>query len=157
MASANKKPEGAGAAAKPAWLEVLDDNLSRFSEPNAEVDFDYILGGVIKEYLLCDDTDAPAVFARRFDTLYETVYEPKFNGYNQQKKGWTGYLITFYENLFEAATAIRYHDPLQDKVIQLLVELRKLPTHTVKIFVVSLPLQHNIESLWVQYSPARSP
>jgi hypothetical protein len=34
---------------------------------------------------------------------------------------------------------MRYDDPKQDKIIQLLVELRKLPPHVARIFVVSPP------------------
>ncbi len=86
---------------------------------------------------MCEDPDAAATSARRVDELYGTVFEPKFNGHVGTHKGWTGFLRTFYENLFYVAMEMRYDDPLQDKVIQLLVELRKLPTHHVRVFVVS--------------------
>lgn len=137
MTATETNPGDPNAENRPAWLQLLDDNLARFSETNAEVDFDHHLARATKKYLLCDDADAAVKFARLFDDMYAAVYEPKFNGYNQTKKGWTGYLIGFYDNLLHTAVAMRYDDPLQDKVIQLLVELRKLPPHADKIFVVS--------------------
>lgn len=134
---------------KPAWLKFVDEYLG-LEEEGSQVrpineSFDSILASMVKEYLLCDDADAAAIFARRFDDLYGAVYEPRFNGYRKRKKGWTGFLITFYEMLLGVAVEVRYDDPKQDKVVQLLVELRKLPARVVKIFVVSAssPLPFN--------------
>ncbi len=137
------------AAPKPAWVQFLEEELDGFRDDlstdeeedfasGKEEDFAFILMTLIGEYMFCEDPDAPVTFARRFDDLYAAVYEPRFNGYNGTHKGWTGYLKAFYESLFSLAMEIRYDDPLQEKVIQLLVELRKLPTHRVKVFVVSL-------------------
>ncbi|KAK3290519.1 uncharacterized protein B0H64DRAFT_412709 [Chaetomium fimeti] len=113
------------------WLPVVDDLI----RGGPEGDFESIVATILKEYLLSDDDDAPATFARRFDDLYSEVYEPRFNGFNGTKKGWTGYLEVFYETVFAVAVGMEYDDPKQVKVIQLFSELRKLPTHVVKIFV----------------------
>jgi hypothetical protein len=129
---------------KPGWLKYLDENYSPLQEGSPvptdvgsrDLQFDCILAAMVKEYLLCDDTNAPATFAKRFDGLYGSVYEPRYNGY-QKRKGWTGFLLAFYQVVFGIARILRYDDPKQDKIIQLLVELRKLPTRAVKIFVVS--------------------
>ena len=129
--------------AKPEWLKFLDDYL--FPDEGSQAlpvdeSFDRILASMVKEYLLCDDVDAASAFAQRFDALYGAVYEPRFNGYNKTHKGWTGFLIAFYRVLLGAAAELRYNDPKQDKVVQLLVELRKLPPRAVKIFVVNATL-----------------
>jgi hypothetical protein len=120
----------------PRRLQPLEETIEGGSA-EGPWGLDYILSSMIKEYLLSDRDDAAPTFARRFDDLYGDVYVPKFNGYSGQKKGWTGYLIAFYGTLFTSAVAMQYDDPKQDKIIQLLVELRKLPVHAVKIFVVS--------------------
>jgi hypothetical protein len=120
----------------PAWLQPLEETIDAGSA-DGPWGLDYILSSMLKEYLLCDHDDAAPTFARRFDDLYGAVYVPRFNGYNGQQKGWTGYLIAFYETLFTSAVAMQYDDPKQDKVIQLLAELRKLPVHPARIYVVS--------------------
>ncbi|KAK4148435.1 hypothetical protein C8A00DRAFT_19732, partial [Chaetomidium leptoderma] len=137
----NTTQEGAGATAvaEPRWLQHLNENFGTSGDSNSHAEetksFEGIIAAMIKEYLPCDDLDAAETFARRFDDLYEAVYKPRFNGCNGTKKGWTGYLITFYQTLFSTAVEMQYDDPTQDKVIQLLTELRRLPPHTVKIFV----------------------
>ncbi len=123
---------------KPLWLQRLDEAQEEFPDPPPPgVGFGFILDSMIRDYLLCDEQDAAATFARRFDDLYATVYEPRFNGYNRRHKGWTGYLLAFYESWFSLTETMRYDDPTQDKVVQLFVELGKLPPHRAKIFVVS--------------------
>lgn len=119
---------------RPGWLPLLNDLARRRGK--IEENFLSVIGTLFREYLLSDDDDAPATFAQRFDGLYGEVYEPKFNGYNGEKRGWTGYLLVFYSMVFSLAVAMDYDDPKQIKIIQLLSELRKLPTHAVKIFVV---------------------
>jgi hypothetical protein len=126
----------APADSKPAWLAELDETLAT----EAPDDFSRMLAGLIRGYLLCADDDAAATFALQFDDLYGRVYEPCFNGYRGQKKGWTGFLHAFYSELFWTSKKIRYDDPNQDKVIQLLSELRKLLPRAVKVFVVSIRL-----------------
>ncbi|KAK3897545.1 hypothetical protein C8A05DRAFT_19710 [Staphylotrichum tortipilum] len=119
---------------KLAWLTELDDTLATQAP---EDEFSRILAGLIKEYLLCDDDGVAATFATRFDDLYAAVYEPRFNGYSGEKKGWTGFLHAFYAELFRVSGKIQYDDPQQGKVIQLLRALRKLPPRAVKLFVQS--------------------
>jgi hypothetical protein len=129
---------------KLRWLKYLDENYPPHQEGspvptdvgNRDFQFECILAAMVKEYLLCDDTNAPATFAKRFDGLYDSVYEPRYNGYNK-RKGWTGFLLAFYHVVFGTARIVRYDDPKQDKIVQLVVELRKLPTRPAKIFVVS--------------------
>ena len=132
---------------RPGWLPVLDDMVLNRQDP--EEDFPSTLATIYKDYLLSDDDDAPATFARRFDDFYKEVYEPKFNGYNGEKRGWTGYLVAFYETVFSVAVAMDYDEPKQIKVIQLLLELRKLPTHAVKIFVVGFSFIDKHHSLTI--------
>lgn len=125
--------------AKPLWAQVLDEQLERFPDSiPLNLDFGHILNSMIRDYLFCDEFDAAATFARRFDDLYATVYEPRFNGYNGKHKGWTGYLIAFYESWFRLTKTMRYDDPTQNKVIQLFVELGKVPPHHARIFIVGL-------------------
>ncbi|KAK4245011.1 hypothetical protein C7999DRAFT_34623 [Corynascus novoguineensis] len=122
---------------KPGWRPLLDDKLRVYSDPDSEHHFDCILASLIKEFLLWDDDGAATVFAQRFDDLYSTVYEPRFNGYRGRKKGWTGYLLVFYQTLCQTAVQIRYDDPKQERLVRLLVELGKLPSRSVKVFVQS--------------------
>ncbi|KAL2147924.1 hypothetical protein VTI28DRAFT_3402 [Corynascus sepedonium] len=121
---------------KPGWQPLLDDIIHVYSDPNSEHHIKYIIVSLIKEYLLSNDDSAATTFARRFDDLYGTVYEPKYNGY-RGKKGWTGYLLIFYQTLCRTAVQIRYDDPKQERLVRLLVELGKLPSRSVKVFVQS--------------------
>jgi hypothetical protein len=132
---------------RPGWLPLLNDRAR--PRGNAEDDFESMIATIFRDYLLSDDDDAPAKFAQRFDDLYGEVYEPKFNGYNGKKRGWTGYLLVFYDTVLSVALAMDYDEPKQIKVIQLLSELRKLPTHTVKIFVVGFSFIGKHHSLTV--------
>jgi len=52
----------------PRWLTQLD---SRW--PQRDTSLRYALSRVLREYLLCEDTDAAATYAKRFDDFYHTV------------------------------------------------------------------------------------
>ena len=139
--STDTKPETADALTQPepAWLSLLNETIgeSVLSLDDRKEDLDYIIGAMVREYLVCEDDNARETFARRFDEFYDVVYVPKFNGYGKRKKGWTGYLEAFYDILLPVAMEIPYNDPKQNKVVQLFLELRKLPIRVVKVFIVS--------------------
>ncbi|KAK4244101.1 hypothetical protein C7999DRAFT_44198 [Corynascus novoguineensis] len=105
---------------RPGWLLVLDDMLRTCSDSNSEYHLDYIIASLIKQYLLSDDDGVAYVFAQRFDDLYSTVYQPQFDGYRGEHKGWAGYFIAFYDTVCRTAVQIPYSDSKQDKMIQLL-------------------------------------
>ncbi|KAK7937804.1 uncharacterized protein PG986_014672 [Apiospora aurea] len=73
--------------------------------------------------------------AQQVDDLYSNEYLPsdplmKF----QDDKGMGGFLSCLYEMVFDLARAIPHEDDLQDRLVQFLVELAKLPTEEVKIW-----------------------
>jgi hypothetical protein len=85
----------ANQVSKPAWLLFLEEE---FPELDADAqpatageahhfEFDCIIAAVIKQFLLSEEPNAPATFAKRFDDLYETVYLPRYNGHRVNKKG----------------------------------------------------------------------
>ncbi|KAK3327052.1 hypothetical protein B0T19DRAFT_151298 [Cercophora scortea] len=116
-------------AEEPEWLKLLQEHAD-FDDQHITC----IIETILIQYLLSSDADATTTTAGKYDALYGEVYEPKFNGYAGTKKGWSGYLSLFYGTLFRIVDLIPYDDPTQDKIVQLVVELKKLPPHACKIW-----------------------
>ncbi|KAK0739425.1 hypothetical protein B0T21DRAFT_346739 [Apiosordaria backusii] len=127
-APASQNPE-------PLWVMRIEKDF--FSEDNQTEYENTIVPAIVQllmSYLLSEDENAAAATAHKFDSMYEDLYLLKYNGSGGRKKGWTGYLSFFYETVLHVSRYISYDDPLQDKIVQLLLELRKLPPHSAKIF-----------------------
>ncbi|KAK0666411.1 hypothetical protein QBC41DRAFT_150436 [Cercophora samala] len=119
---------------EPLWITIIKENKYLHDDSSYENTIAPHIAQLFQEYLLSDDESSTAATALKFDSMYEDLYLPNYNGRgNGRKKGWTGYLSYFYETVFVIAKHIPYNDPLQDKVIQLLLELKKLPSRATKI------------------------
>ncbi len=116
----------------PRWLTQLD---SRW--PQRGTSLRYALSRVLREYLLCEDADAAATYAKRFDDFYHTVFLERFNTSSKDvTQHWSGYLLAFYQVVYEAAEYMAYDDPLQDKVVALFGVLSGYPWKAQWIYLV---------------------
>lgn len=118
---------------KSEWLTYLNYEIA--SEESC------IAGDMAREIrtlLLPDGDIAVRDTALRIDALYEKhlTDEPllKF----QEDKGMESFLHSLYVLIFELALLIPYSGNPQDTLVQLLLELRKLPPKTYKIWKVCI-------------------
>ncbi|KAK4202021.1 hypothetical protein QBC40DRAFT_277246 [Triangularia verruculosa] len=120
---------------EPLWVTIIKENKYLNEDSDYENTIAPDIAELFKSYLLSEDHNAAAATAIKFDSMYEEVYVPKYNGCGEsgRKKWWTGYLSYFYEAVFVITKHISYDDPLQDKVVHLLLELKKLPSRSAKI------------------------
>ena len=103
---------------------------------------------MLKNFLLSEDSDSTEV-ARKIDDFSKQdllQWDPllKF----QDDKGMQGFLSEFYELVFLLAQLLPHSSAKQDKLVQLIVELRKLPTRELKIWGVRYVLLYSL--IWIQ-------
>ena len=115
------------------WMEYLDGEMA-----TTEADpVTHCLAQIIRDTLLSTDESRAAGAAHRIDAYYQDEYLPsdpflKFS----DDKGMAGFLNSLYGLVFDVARLIPYRDALQDTLIQVIVELRKLPPKPCKIWDV---------------------
>ena len=95
------------------------------------------LAKMLKDFLLSDGDSTATDTARLIDNFYGQVYLPsdplmKF----EDGQGIETFLVGFYELIFALARFIPYNSSDQDKVVQLMLELRKLPPKQLRIWEV---------------------
>lgn len=120
-------------AGKKPWIAYLDKEASYWGEGMCES----VLAIMLKDLLLSDSDSTAADTARLIDNYYEQEFLPsdplmKF----LDDKGIGGFLTTFYELVFNLARLIPYNNSNQEKLVQLILELRKLPPRQLKIWEV---------------------
>lgn len=118
------------------WITQFDDEINDLDEGAWEID----IARVLKQFLLSDGHSSTDT-ARRIDDSYEQQFLPsdplmKF----KDDQGMEGFLSCFYEVVFTLARLIPYHSSMQEKLIELILELRKLPPRPSKIWKVCLRL-----------------
>lgn len=134
--TANEK-EKESAFSKEPWHAYLEEEIASCGEGTFECDLDNIM----KDFLMSTSDPAAPDTALRIDTYYWKIYLPsdplmKF----KEDKGIAGFLYYLYELVFDMARLVPYYDPKQDMLVQLILELRKLPAKTFKIWNVRWPL-----------------
>lgn len=112
------------------WVVFLDGEIA---DPTSDQE----LAQVLKRAFLSDEESAPAQAAQQIDALYEKEFLPsdplmRF----QDDKGMAGFLNNLYWFVTELALVIPYNHSGQDILVNILVELRKLPTKQFKIWNV---------------------
>lgn len=115
------------------WLTYLDDEIAS--------DESGIAGDMAREIrtlLLPDGDTAVRDTALRIDALYDKhlTSDPLLKSH--EDKGMEGFLGSLYVLIFELALFLPYKDDTQDTLVQLLLELRKLPPKTFKIWGVCI-------------------
>ena len=118
---------------KEPWITVFDDEITEWGEGT----FDHALGVTLKGYLLSDGDSAAADTARQIHIFYEQEHlhsDPLMKYEDDQGMG--AFLSGFYEIVFTLARVIPYNNSNQEKLVWLLLELRKLPPRQFKIWKV---------------------
>ncbi|KAI9765889.1 MAG: hypothetical protein M1840_007030 [Geoglossum simile] len=113
-----------------SWIEYLDGEIAATEADSVT----HCLAQIIRDTLLSTDESRAAGAAGRIDTHYQEYLssDPLLKFAND--KGTAGFLNSLYELVFDVARLIPYRDALQDILVQLIVELRKLPPKRCKIW-----------------------
>ena len=118
---------------KEPWITVFDDEINDWGKGT----FDLSLAVMLKDYLLLDSDSTAADTARHVHLFYEQEHllsDPLMKFEDDQGMG--AFLSGFYENVFTLARLIPYNSSNQEKLVRLLLELRKLPPRQFKIWEV---------------------
>lgn len=117
------------------WIALFDQERNDRGESTDED----ALGNIVKDFLLSDDKDAAAASntAQRIQNYYDQEYfvaDPllKF----QDDQGMGEFLAAFYNIILLLARLIPYNSLAQQRLLLLLLELRKLPPKSVTIWEV---------------------
>ncbi len=92
---------------------------------------------ITKDFLLSEGHSTAVDTARRINSYYENdflLWDPLLK--YEEDKGMGEFLNGFYEVVFLFARLVPYDSPLQEQLIQLVLELHKLPPRKVKIWGV---------------------
>ncbi|KAI2616247.1 hypothetical protein GGR54DRAFT_641672 [Hypoxylon sp. NC1633] len=97
------------------------------------------LSKIIKHILRSGKESSPAETVLKIDSCYEETYSPsdpllRF----QDDRALVYYLYYLYVLIFEVVLSIPHNHDLQDVLVEVLVELRKLPPKHVEIWNVAL-------------------
>ena len=116
------------------WIVVFDEERNLSDESTHEA----ALGNIVKDFLLSDDKDAMAPnTAQRIQNYYDQEYlltDPLLKFEDDQGMG--EFLSVFYNIILLLARLIPYDNPTQQKLLLLVLELRKLPPKSFKIWQV---------------------
>jgi hypothetical protein len=129
----SKEIQNASSGTREPWVVYLDDEIEESGEDSSEDD----LSKIMKRLLLSTSENAAADAAREFDEYYSQQFLPsdplmKFS----DDKGMGAYLWGLYQLIFDMGRLVPYNDTKQTNLVQLIVELRKLPPKTFKIWNV---------------------
>jgi hypothetical protein len=116
------------------WVAYLDEEIADCEEDTP----DYGLATIFKDMLLTSDHRVVADVARRIDAYYAVEFWPFLDPLAKftEDKGMAGYLNAVYSLVFDLARLIPYKDSRQDMLVELILELRKLPPKPFKIWGV---------------------
>lgn len=129
----------ATAESSTPWFAHLDEEIAYDKQTGEASNVASILRDLVLAYPQ-DGHRASAEAALRVDADYHQVYlpsDPLLKG--QDDQGMEEYLDKLCRLVLATAQRIPYDDDRQDAVVQLFVELAKLPPKAVKIWGVSYP------------------
>lgn len=114
----------AGSNTEEPWQALLYKEYT-FCEKGS---MEYDLGSMIKDLLLSNDEDAAQATAHRVDAYY---WEKNLDSgplfVYQKDDPLFGFLSFFYQLIIDMVEQLRYDDSRQDKLVQLVIELSKIP------------------------------
>ena len=121
-------------AIKKPWLVWIEAKVRHYGEDTVEAS----LLEIVKKLLISDNEKAPTVAAHQIDEFYQKIFLPtdplmRF----EEDKGWTEFLNTLYTMIFDVVERVRWNDPKQDSLMNLITALRQLPPRPAKIYDVS--------------------
>ena len=130
-----------------AGIAYLDEQISESYE-GAET---YELANILK-HLLAENGITPQETAQQIDSFYEDEFLPSQPIFQKEKaKGMITLLGALDELLCNLGRVLRYDDVRQDALIQVILELRKLPTRQVEIWGVSKTTSRRVSALVMHY------
>ncbi|KAL8722778.1 MAG: hypothetical protein Q9225_000789 [Loekoesia sp. 1 TL-2023] len=113
------------------WIARFDENIRRWGAKTCQ----HALGTMLKDSLLSDGDLAAANTVHQIDSFYQQEYltsDPLLKFKDDQ--GMERFLNGFFEAVFTLASLLPYADPNQGKLVNLLLELRKLPPRQLRIW-----------------------
>lgn len=132
---------------RDAGIAYLDEEISESYE-GAET---YELANILKR-LLAENGITPQETAQQIDSFYENDFLPSQPIFQKEKaKGMINLLGALDELLCNLGRVLRYDDVRQDALIQVILELRKLPTRQVEIWEVSKTTSRSAPAFVVHY------
>lgn len=118
---------------RDAGLAYLDEEISESYEGAGT----YELAKILKR-LLAENDITPQEAAHQIDAFYEDDFLPSQPTFQKEKaKGMINFLGVLDELICGLGRVLHYNDARQDALIQLILELRKLPPRQVEIWEVS--------------------
>jgi hypothetical protein len=139
MTSTSNTPDNSSAAlnmpttGEDRCLAYLDEKMALNEEGTPDYDIATIIEGLL---LNGNDHTAVADAARQIDMYYSSVFLPLDPLIKLDDEGMASLLSTLYNLIFEVARLISYKDSRQDTLVELILELRKLPPKQIKIYNV---------------------
>lgn len=116
------------------WIVLFDQERNNLGESTHEA----ALGNIVKDLLLTDDKDAAASdTAQRIQNYYDQEYfvaDPLLKFEDDQGMG--EFLSAFYNIILLLARLIPYNSLTQQRLLLLVLELRKLPPKSLRIWQV---------------------
>ncbi len=118
------------------WITQLDKEIDILGE---EGSLDYDLAIILKQLILSDGDSTAADIARKIDNYYDQQFRPsdplmRF----EDDQGMGSFLFAFWQTVcISFARVIPYNNNNQEKLVQLVLELQKLPPRQFKISGVS--------------------
>ena len=127
---------GIKASVQKEWINYIDLLIDEESDDDAFVH----LANLVKSLLLSTSETAARDTAAAIDAYYEKEFFPsdplmRF----EEDKGMTSFLLELWEIVFSLARVIPYDDDAQVTLVNLILELYKLPTRSHKVFDVRIP------------------
>lgn len=120
---------------KEPWITQLDKEIDILGKGTLEYD----LAIILKQLFLSDGDSTAADIARKIDNYYDQQFRPsdplmRF----QDDQGMQSFLFAFWQAVYIAfARVIPYNNNNQEKLMQLVLELQKLPPRQFKLSGVS--------------------
>ena len=116
------------------WIAPFEQELKRLGTDEIPL----ALGNILKEFLLSDDDAVMIKTARRIEDFYEKEFyqiDPKLERQDKEGNdlGMEDFLFSFYQVFFSLAKFIPYNTSTQQKLLLLLLQLRKQPAKAVKL------------------------
>lgn len=129
-------------------IAYLEEEISETYEGDETYELAYIL-----KRLIAEDGITPQEAAQQIDSYYEDDLLPSQPILQKEKaKGMINLLGALDDLICGLGSVLHYNDVRQDALIQLILELRKLPPRQVVIEDVSKSTLRLVSSLYMQYS-----
>ena len=142
MEAGRSAANGVESPVQKKWIAYIEEEIAEEDD-----DLFTFLANSIKDLLLSKSETAARDTAVAIDTYYEEEYFASDSLLRfEEDKGMTGFLLDLWEIVFPLAKVVSYKDDAQIKLVNLILELQKLPTRTHKIYKVCGPTSTQISA-----------